>query len=927
MALRSSFVFRHSSFVEERQPLSVNTPVSGNAQDLFSYAQFQQQRGNLQEAMGIYSQLGESSFVFRHSSFVGEPSRTTNDERRMTAAIPENIRRQAQTATDAIAGQGGFTAARVEYLADTFMEQVFDPAALGAMAGAGLTYRVARFGLLGSAGRLGLQSRLVRPAASLLAFGAEASLFPIYGRLGNMALARQVDWSSDQLIHDIQGSFLVLGGLKLFGAMGTQSLRWWQQGGRIGGSLAQQVLPTLVPQTAMCLGILSGHQGEQWLGLKEATSTGQLLSESMATLIHFNAMGRLIPILGGPRVRQLEQGLEQETRRMSGPGSGGGGNRWLNEFRTGLQQLTEAPLYATTGVRTKSSPLPRGDGSGVRGPRSQILMMEDNGGESLDIDIEINTYTPEVSQGVRDHGAQYLGKFLRDQGDILWFLPVEQTRAFEIEMGETLPMAITGHEFREGIRDQVIINTVYGGRDGNDPVRIDYVFELSELQQKGFLIPAGEGRYRVNPDKRYVYLIPDRYLDPDLAGPSREEVRQRARTFLVSEAEAGDPSTPPPPAPQIAEAIYFPHLPFSQAGRLSAYPFQFKQEARTIRSMNLGPVVEGGEPLVWIELGETVREAEGRDSLPGGPQYLFLSVEEAQRLELIELDPQEFEIHPRKSEIYVEFSPTAQSSRTFGSRIISRALDRLQSEEVRRQGHFASRQSSLESKPESVYLLATELADRLGVGRRFESDFEIIRVIERERDQPEQVVLQLNENPNHQRGQAMLFFQLTLPTEVAVELLLIRKNRSGDWTAHPERRPIIFVAESDLQPDPNRAETQPMPDLPVQVAREFHSGLVVLPHNSDLSGLNPDLYQRIPIARFKQHRLSLSPGGDSPSLSVTVFRFYLPEDHPHLPILPVLARGFTLSAQDALDLRLVFPGEKGGFELNSEADHVFLVRE
>ena len=63
----------------------------------------------------------------------------------------------------AISGEGGFSSARAEFLADQFVDQVTDPAALGAMLGAGATYRSLR-GVVGA----------------LPAFAVEATAFPLY---------------------------------------------------------------------------------------------------------------------------------------------------------------------------------------------------------------------------------------------------------------------------------------------------------------------------------------------------------------------------------------------------------------------------------------------------------------------------------------------------------------------------------------------------------------------------------------------------------------------------------------------------------------------------------------------------------------------------------------------------------------------------
>ena len=346
--------FRPFLNAEPVSGVSNSSPSINNFNDLLAYAQVEQQRGNSAEALAIYSQLTQESPL---SSRGGEGN---------------FLRRRAQEQINAIQGTDGFTAARAEYLVDRTMAGLFDLAPLGAMMGAGLTYRFARFALLGSAVRLGLSSPWVRPAASLLAFGAEASLFPVYGRMGALALGRQADWSSQALAHDIQSSFFVLGGLKFFGMAGNHGLRLWQQNPLLRGGLSQRILPTLVPQTAMYLGILSGHRAEQWAGLAPEISTGQLMAESFVTLAHFNGAARLIPTLGGPRVQQFERRLDQESGRI--------GEQWLDQVRTGMQHLVQGQNLALAGARVPGPRLvlPSFNEGGPLNSGPSIMMMSSN---------------------------------------------------------------------------------------------------------------------------------------------------------------------------------------------------------------------------------------------------------------------------------------------------------------------------------------------------------------------------------------------------------------------------------------------------------------------------------------------------------------------------------------------------------------------
>ncbi|MDX1386490.1 MAG: hypothetical protein R3257_02795, partial [bacterium] len=185
-----------------------------------------------------------------------------------------------------------------EEWASQFLDHVLDPSALGSMLGASWTYRAARF-FLAARGMNAL-------AASTLAFGAEATGFPLYGRLINGGLGRPNDWSAAALERDVQSSFLVLGGLKLFGKAAQSSVQWWRHSRVLRGTWGDRGMETALPLAGMYLGILSGHWGEQRLGIRPHHPQENLAMESLATLSHFVAAGRILGQVATPQMRSLE---------------------------------------------------------------------------------------------------------------------------------------------------------------------------------------------------------------------------------------------------------------------------------------------------------------------------------------------------------------------------------------------------------------------------------------------------------------------------------------------------------------------------------------------------------------------------------------------------------------------------------------------
>lgn len=278
-------------------------------------------------------------------------------ERNLTPAL----RTRAQNQLQSLQGESGFTTDRLEFLMQHVIPQVLDPVGLGSMLGAGLTFKLSRWALLGGASRLGLQGRWLRPAASLGAFGLEASSFPMWANLGQLALGHRVDW--EHFDHQVASSFLVLGGLKGFGRAGQGLQRFLPGSSRAPWRRA-------LNQIAMYGGVVSGHGAEQYLGLAPRQGMGQLLGESAVIWLHFNAAARILPHLTGGSLRHFEQELENIWRHhgvlsrvatRNSPASGARVSGWVPLLGLGVAQLFEPAMLRAQERAGESLPQNSGD--------------------------------------------------------------------------------------------------------------------------------------------------------------------------------------------------------------------------------------------------------------------------------------------------------------------------------------------------------------------------------------------------------------------------------------------------------------------------------------------------------------------------------------------------------------------------------------
>lgn len=284
----------------------------------------------------------------------------------------------ARSRNEALQGRGTF-GQRSEIFFSRFFREATDPTNLASMAIAGFAFQGLRLAvssrLLASSGT-GFFTRGigVRVLANGVAFAAEAPVFSASARGINALLGRQQDWSASALGHELASGYLMLGGLRLSGALGNAAIRRLDPGAALGSTLQHR----LVHQAGMFAGVTAAHWAEQRLGLRPDHGGSALLADSLAALIHFNVSGRLLNRLGADRLnhemesrhRALEnfQSSAPRTRRFEwGPrlAVAGAAPSDLSARSEPLQMSAQSPIGegppASSGrtAEPKSMPVPK----------------------------------------------------------------------------------------------------------------------------------------------------------------------------------------------------------------------------------------------------------------------------------------------------------------------------------------------------------------------------------------------------------------------------------------------------------------------------------------------------------------------------------------------------------------------------------------
>jgi hypothetical protein len=232
------------------------------AQGLLGLGRDQERRGNFTRASLCYSTL-------------------IKEFPRSPAAV------EAQERLRVFSGQGTPLQHAV-WVGGQIKDQLFDPGLfLGILAGAG-TFRAVSGGVLKLLGTRTLSSRALAYGLGSL---TEVPAFTLTMK-GVHELAVAQDWSAEALRHDLIHNGITVFALKGFGGLGYTSLKGLPH--LKLPALLHKVAEKTVPSLAMFGGIHSAHGAAVALDWEAPTPTANSLIQSLATVLHFQFVGKLL---------------------------------------------------------------------------------------------------------------------------------------------------------------------------------------------------------------------------------------------------------------------------------------------------------------------------------------------------------------------------------------------------------------------------------------------------------------------------------------------------------------------------------------------------------------------------------------------------------------------------------------------------------
>jgi hypothetical protein len=338
------------------------------------------------------------------AAWVGSVFQSLAEDRR--EAVPPSLRARAREELALLQGGGSF-GRRFENFTTHFVEEATDPSMIAGMALGGIAF---------SAVRLGVMTRFaVRPAAwwtrglgarflaSSAALPAEVLAFWGSGRAINAVRhPGSLRWDGETLRNELISQTLTLGLLKLSGAASTRLFDHFHGISPLTGQALR--LPAFTHfsrqafhQLGMFGGIVGGHYVETRLQLRP--DTGNLWSDSLMTLVHFNVGGRVANTVLGPGHAARVRAIELQTQRIGS----------AVEPRSGSGLFGSQEIFAVTPEGFRVS-VPRKDAR--LGP-SIVQMSSHEGGESRS-SIPHETYKS-VIQGIADETIPIVQRFQMSQ--------------------------------------------------------------------------------------------------------------------------------------------------------------------------------------------------------------------------------------------------------------------------------------------------------------------------------------------------------------------------------------------------------------------------------------------------------------------------------------------------------------------------------
>lgn len=310
-----------------------------------------------------HDQVAEASALW---SFVAEEA----------ALSSPSVARRARQELEVLQGGGNF-GRRVESLSQRFLNEATSPTALIGMTVAGGVYSLGRTALLGRllASPAGLFTRGLgaRAVAGLGAFAVEAPAFTLTTRTLHAASGQA---SPNSLGQEFLSSYLTLGGLKFFGALGGLAAQ------RAG---VGPVSRALIPNASAYLGILAGHGLERAFHLSPDRPFDHVLLDSLALLLQFQVGGRLAADAMGPRWAAWQQEMNvrsegalrlPELRPLRGPtfaeglaaaGPSSASPAWEAPIRSNiLMMVAKRPGEYSDPYNSPPVPIPADPPSGTR---------------------------------------------------------------------------------------------------------------------------------------------------------------------------------------------------------------------------------------------------------------------------------------------------------------------------------------------------------------------------------------------------------------------------------------------------------------------------------------------------------------------------------------------------------------------------------